>query len=361
MRARWVFWTIAATVAILAVLVLVIPTVVSAWLLNQANAQIAHAVALPVNAPDRTAALADAEAMLGRTDPSAVPRATLAEARLALARGDAEGASATLDSGRIPAASLDSIVEYVWGEAEWEAGRSDQAFNHWRSAGAITYFMQEAHRATDADQWSMAADMARIAVGIDPNLADAHLVLGDALSRLGETAEATDELERASSLTTDPELGSTIWSRLGEIRAEHGDYAGALTLFDRARHLAPMDARPRTGYALVLLQSQPAARAEAVALLEQVVADSPWYTAAYIALADQAESSGDFRSAEEWLQKGLAKNPNDARLLYPLGLLYARQKRWSEAKTELDQALFYETRADARQSITRSLAELPSP
>lgn len=358
MPARWVIRTVASSVAILAILILLLPMIASAWFLNQTNAHIARASALPADAPARVSALADGQSDLAGASLTLVPRAVLAEARLLLARENAEGAITALDAGHIPTSSLDSIVEYVWGEAEWEAGHREEAFKHWRSAGAMTYFMQEAHRATDAHQWSKAADMARIAAGIDPNSPNAHLALGEALSYLGRIGEADDELERAATLTTDPELVSTIQSRLGEICAEQGDYAGALRFFEAARNAAPLDARPRTGYALVLIKSQPAARGEAIALLTQVLADSPWYTAAYIALANQAEATGDVAAAEGWFQKGLAKNPNDARLLHSLGLLYTRQERWIEARATLVDALRYETRADSLLKIAASLAEV---
>ena len=124
---------------------------------------------------------------------------------------------------------------------------------------------------------------------------------------------------------------------------------------------APADARPRTGYALALLALQPAERDQARALLAQVVEDSPWYTAAYVALADMAESDGDLKSAEVWLTKGLARNPNDARLLLPLGRLYSRHGRSEEARVTLVRALEFETHADGLREIALELSQLRAP
>ena len=137
-----------------------------------------------------------------------------------------------------------------------------------------------------------------------------------------------------------------------EILAGRGDVRAARALFERARELAPIDARPRVGLALLLERDQ------ASALLEQVIADSPWYVVAYSARAQIAEAANDARGAKTWLHRGLAKNPNDARLLLPLGELYARQGRVAEAKTMLELALKNETRADGRAAILRALEKL---
>jgi tetratricopeptide (TPR) repeat protein len=218
------------------------------------------------------------------------------------------------------------------------------------------------HRALDNHQWSVAEDCARIAVAIDPNTADAHFVLGDALSRQsGGNAEALDELDRARKLTRDPELLSTFLSRTGEILTSQGQLQEALAYFDQARSVAPIDARPRTDYALTLLKLQPKTREQAVALLNQVVGDSPWYTAAYIALADISETAGNAKGAEEGLQRGLARNANNPDLLFALGQFYARQNRLDEAKATYVLALKHETRADNLQSIANALGELNGP
>jgi tetratricopeptide (TPR) repeat protein len=159
-------------------------------------------------------------------------------------------------------------------------------------------------------------------------------------------------------LTRDPDVKSRALSRQGEVLAEQGKLRDALDAFQRARGIAPIDARPRTGYALAQLQSDPGARDEAIALLVQVVSDSPWYTAAYIALAQIAEKNSDAPGAEIWLKTGLGKNPNDPRLLLPLGELYARQNRVAEARATLELALKYETHTDDRDAITRALERI---
>lgn len=359
MPARFSILTLAATASALVLLTTLLPAAAGALFLNLGNAGLARGLALPADAPERAAAFTKAAVALSAAEPASSMRGSSALARLELARSDPESAIRVLTQGGLAGSPVDPVTEYAWGEAEWQLHRPSEAFAHWKAAGAAEYFVREAHRAIDAHRWTTAEECAWIAVGIVPDSADAHYVLGDALSHQApKQADALYEIDRAAALTQDPELLSTILSRKAEVHVELGDLDTALGLFKRAMSVAPLDARPRTGYALALLEGRPDARDEAVATLEQVVADSPWYTAAYIGLSRVAESSGDPASAERWLQRGLTRNPNDARLLYALGLLYARQQRVELARTTLIQALKYETRADALQSISRSLSEL---
>jgi tetratricopeptide (TPR) repeat protein len=201
--------------------------------------------------------------------------------------------------------------------------------------------------------------LARIAVGIDPNSAQAHYVLGDSLSQLNvDDAQALPELDRARGLTADREFLSTIISRRAEILGARGDLQGALETFDEARGVAPIDARPRTGYALTLLQIHPGQLDQVVALLTQVTSDSPWYTAAYIALSRISESSGQPAAAVSWLQDGLDHNPSNPDMLSALGEYYARQGRLPDARHELVLALQSENRADRLLAISAALGAL---
>jgi Tfp pilus assembly protein PilF len=247
----------------------------------------------------------------------------------------------------------------VWADAARQSNQPQVAIDHLRAAGAYVFFSQQMHRAVDSHQWPVAEDCARSAVGIDPNSADAHYVLADALARQDiHNPEAMSELDRAQELTRDPEMLSTIISRRGEILASQDKLQDALDTFNQARAVAPIDARPRTDYAVTLLQLHPDADGQAAVLLTQVVSDSPWYTAAYIALANIARAQGDLNSAEGWFQKGLARNSNDPDLLFALGRFYARQRRLDQAESTLTLALRYETRADNLQAIADALAEL---
>lgn len=344
---------------VLVISIIISPFAISALFMNLANANIARATLLPQDAPDRVAALADSAFNLQRARQFLeLARVPLADSRLALARGESDRAATVLQASSLQS---DFIAQFLWADAEWETRQPSDAFLHWRAAGAFVYFIQQAHRAQDRRAWAGQENFARIAAGIDSNSADAHFLLGDALSRQDvNNREALTELDRAKDLTQDKELLAAVLSRKAETLSAQGKLPEALDIFSQARAIAPMDARPRTGYALTQLQLRPDARTDSIALLTQAINDSPWYSAAYIALANLSEARADMTDAEQWLQSGLAKNPKDARLFFALGEFYARQKRYGEARSAFLFALQNESHADALISIARALQTLPA-
>jgi len=339
-------------VLVLGIAALIFPTAASAWFRNQANAQIARAVAFK-----EASALDAAEANLAQAETWSRDALTaFARARVFLARDDAPRAVAAL---RATGAALrdDSIAQFVWARAEWQAGNAAAAFEHWRAAGAFTFFMNETNRARFAHQWEKALPLARFAVGIQPEHAEARYLLGDVLSYFDADA-ALCELARAEALTRDDELLATILSRKGEILAARGEFSAALVLFEQAMQIAPRDARPRTDAARVLLATQPEARSRAIALLHESLAVAPWYIAAYITLAEVAEADGDAQTAESWYARGLAQVRNNPDLLLARAKFYARQNRTEQARADLMLARRYETRADRLREIARELEAL---
>ena len=355
--------TFVAIIACVIILAFILLSAISACFINFANANLARAVSLPNDAPMRLAALdqASPQLLVAQTW-SQNPRIDLAFARSWLENKQSQNAVVALQTAG-DGLRDDFMAQFVWGNAEWQAGNSGAAFEHWRTAGALEYFVQATRRALSQDQWQSAVELARIVVGIAPNDANVHYLLGDALSHQSPNdIEAMSELARAEQLigNHDNEFLSTILSRHGEILAAQGKYAQAIDLFNHARQVASLDARPRTDYARAILNVDPASVGEAKKLLEQVVADSPWYTDAYILLADLAEKNGDMLGAEMWYKTGLQKNPNDARLFFPLGEFYVQQNKRDEAQATLTLALKYETRADVLESIARALAQVKS-
>ena len=352
---------IALLVLIGAVLVtaLTLPATASAWFRNVANARIARAMSLPADAPPRLAVLNDADAQLAQarawSDDALV---AFVQAREILVRGDAPRAAEIL---RATGSALqdDFIAQFVWGQAEWQAGNPTAAFDRWRAAGALDYFTNQSLRSSFQHQWQEAEKYARIAVGIAPERAETHYYLGDALGyQSSDNPEALRELDRAAELTRDPEFLSTILSRQGELLAAQGKDRDALAAFERARQVAPRDARPRIGYAVTLLHLDPNAKKQSVEILKQVVNAAPWTISAHLALARIAESQGDITGAEDWYRAALVRDANNPDALFAFGQLYARQNRIDDAKKMLTLALKYETHVDDQQVIGGALAEL---
>ncbi|MBI3914078.1 MAG: tetratricopeptide repeat protein [Chloroflexi bacterium] len=351
------------TLAVFAAIAFFFPSLMSAYYLNQANARLAHAAALPAHARASELAQANAEIQNARSvggDRALAPipaRLSLAHARELLYRGEATQAASAIENA--PALARDSIAQFLAGDAAESSGDLGRAVQHWRAAEALDYFARNAHRAQDLHVWSEAEKFARIAAGIAPGIADAHYVLGDALSRQNSNnSEAMSELIRARELTDDKELVAAILSRQGEIFAEQHNYRAAMESYNQARVIAPLDARPRTGYALAQIEENPSEWASAVALLTDVVNDSPWYTDAYIQLARFAQARQDVGEAERWLRQGLEKNSHEPHLLFALGQFYARQKQVARARAEFNLALKFEKHPDDLQKIQRTLAEL---
>lgn len=339
-------------------LVLFAPRMAGAWFLNIANADIARAL-LVKDVVQHDTLLNHAQMQIDAAKSFGDDeRIALAQTRIYLARGEYERAVKMYDTAPVLLRS-DPIAQFIWGQAALESQQPDVAFARWRDSGAFVYFSQNAHRAIDKHDWIPGARLARIGVGIDPANAEMHYVLAYALSNLDVfDANALHEIDLAIANTSDQESLSTYLSLKGEILNAQGNWQMAMNVFETARRVAPIDARPRTDLALLWLKHQTNRHGDAVALLTQVVTDSPWYTAAYIALADLSEKQGDFKQAEAWLRKGLDKNPNNADLLFALGKFCARQKRMDEARTLLTQAQNLETRIDIVPMIDKALAEL---
>ncbi len=358
-------WKSRVLLALLLAFAFLFPTLVSAGRVNLAHAQLARAYALPLDAPDRTSALAHAQNEIQNARDSGAARAlppiparfALAQARWFSQHGDLLQVVNAIAGAR--ALDADGIAQMLAGNAAYRLGDSARAVQHWRAAGAFEYFIRAAHRAQDRHLWLDAEYSARIAALIVPDSADAWYVLGDARARqnVNDTA-ALDALRRAERLTPDQELLSTIISRRGEIYADQNRLPEARGEFTRANQIAPLDARPRVGMALITSRGDGRARQVAIELLNQALADAPWYSAAYIAAASIVGMDQDAAEAERWLKKGLEQNPNNAELLYALGEFYARQKRMDDARAALISALRHATKGDDLLKIARTLEEL---
>ena len=79
---------------------------------------------------------------------------------------------------------------------------------------------------------AQAAAAFRRALSINPNWAEAHSLLGSALSRAGDLHEAEAELRKAVQLKPDYAEG---WNYLGEFLKEHGKEKEAQEAFAKAR------------------------------------------------------------------------------------------------------------------------------
>jgi hypothetical protein len=106
-----------------------------------------------------------------------------------------------------------------------------------------------------------------IALAKDPqSVAFAHREYADTLAEWGEYAAAITEFERAIAADGGDAFS---WHELGLLRHKQGDDAGAIAALERSRALAPRDWRPRRSLAIlrVKLRDYPAAIGEYRAML----------------------------------------------------------------------------------------------
>ena len=82
---------------------------------------------------------------------------------------------------------------------------------------------------------AQAAAAFRRALSIKPNWAEAHSLLGSALSRAGDLHEAEAELRKAVQLKPDYAEG---WNYLGEFLQQHGKEKEAQDAFAKARQFS---------------------------------------------------------------------------------------------------------------------------
>jgi len=81
----------------------------------------------------------------------------------------------------------------------------------------------------------------------------------------------------------------------------------------------------------------------------------PHYVDAYHVVSDLVSSGGNREGAYAILERGLAANPASADLYFDLADLYLQEKRYREAKENLERALSLEPRLVSRFTILRGL------
>ena len=135
-----------------------------------------------------------------------------------------------------------SYATYGW-FLEWYMGRAEEGVAMGERAVQIEPSSAAAHgalawRLRGADQLARAADEARIALALDPNLIDGHWVLAEVCLRCGQFAEAEQSARRYVDAGGDVPANSTT---LGEILARTGRTSEANAYAARLSLLATRD------------------------------------------------------------------------------------------------------------------------
>jgi tetratricopeptide (TPR) repeat protein len=164
------------------------------------------------------------------------------------------------------------------------------------------------------------------ALDLDPNSWVAHLNLGLALRENGNAAKALVHLRRVAETQPD---NPTLQCELGKTLRQNGDLSSAVAAFERALAIDPEMREAYYGLGFTLKQQGAAAHK---------TSESSRSTNPYHMQAQQALAKGDLSSAKELLGKALATNINDADAHNLLGYILGQQGDTVSALPHLERA-----------------------
>jgi adenylate cyclase len=156
------------------------------------------------------------------------------------------------------------------------------------------------------------------ALKLNPNSAEAHVSVGQALAIQRRYAEATIAFDRA--IEEDPTLFEAYYL-YGRVLFESGDTEKSAKLFEKARHVRPDDYQSQCllGMALTQLGRLDEARHTdqlAVESIEKYLELNPDEARAYSLGANSAMRLGDKVLSKRWSEQAIELAPNDPLVLY---------------------------------------------
>jgi adenylate cyclase len=156
------------------------------------------------------------------------------------------------------------------------------------------------------------------ALKLNPNSAEAHVSVGQALAIQRRFSEASTAFKRA--IKEDPTLYEAYYL-YGRVMVESGELEKAVKLFENAQRVRPDDYESRTlrGQALTELGRYDEARRaneEAVASIEQHLELNPDEPRAYSLGASVLIRLGEKEHSKQWTHQAMTLAPNDPLVLY---------------------------------------------
>jgi TolB-like protein/Flp pilus assembly protein TadD len=179
------------------------------------------------------------------------------------------------------------------------------------------------------------------ALELEPDLAEAHVARGLAISLSKRFREAEQEFETAMKL--DPKLfEAAYW--YGRALMSEGRMAEAARMFERASALRPEDYQAPNFLAQAYNsmgneEQADAANRRSVRLMEEQLERNPSDARAANLLAATYANFGDRDKATEYVERSLSIDPDDAMLLYNAACTYALLGRTDEAIGFIERAV----------------------
>ena len=283
----------------------------------------------------------------------------------------------------------DAVARFTYGEALAARGDEAEAIREWRAAGAAEALVRRGQRLAGQGAAPGAREAAvrayRRAVAVDPELAEAHLRLGQALSRLGRKGEALEAF--AAAAEADRGTSSRPYLLQAEVHVAREEWTAALGAYREAAARAPLDPEPhyRRGW---VLGERLGDRGAAAAAFERALRIDPEHGPSRRALGELEAERGHCDAAAEvvepllgaegaaglhlalgrclvgegrdgealvHLERAAALDGDSVAVLLDLGRTYARAGRFEEAVEAYRQALMV---APGNEEAERALEEL---
>lgn len=211
------------------------------------------------------------------------------------------------------------------------------AFLYTEARGALQNYYEQ-------DNVDKAISLLTQAVERDPQYAVAYAVLGQAFWQNFITLKQLDWLERArqaceTSVSLNPQL-SDAHLCLGLVYEGRGEYELARESYQRAVDYSPTNDEAQRALGSVLSKLGRVKEAEAAYL--KAIDLRPGYWASYARVAQFYTLRNDLQNlqkANDYYYKALALSPDNARVLYSLGLVFANAGQYDRAAEFLERAI----------------------
>jgi adenylate cyclase len=179
------------------------------------------------------------------------------------------------------------------------------------------------------------------ALELDPNLAEGHVAIGQALGIQRKFKEAAAEFEKAIELDPTSFDAYYFYARSS---FEAGDLERAVQLFEKARQSRPEDYQASALRALALHELGRADEAreadqQAVDLINKYLEINPNEARAYSLGASPLARLGDREYSKQWSKQAIALAPNDPVILYNAACILAQLGEHDSALDGLERSI----------------------
>lgn len=210
-----------------------------------------------------------------------------------------------------------------------------------------------------------------------PENAESWLLLGRALTRAGASGDAEPVLTRFVEIAPLDAEAPAAWHMLAQAALARGAVDASVGLraraeqsaqwqaFYRARRLqireSPKEPLPRLGLAQLWLAVGEHTRAQRV--LEELVALAPQFCRGWDLLGEASRKRGDTRAARQAYDRALGCDPALPEALFDRGLLAMLERRWPDARVDLERLVDGPAAAEPRflrahLELARALVQL---